>query len=210
VILWLVSKTSRRFPPSAPPRLRRQPARRCPAACASRQAAPRERIRRTPSPDSWGGRRKDGKYWVIQSGDRAGFALEPVAEVGLRELDGDHAVNSLIARLPNLAHPTGAERREQFVGSDPQTGMRRCHSWLTNSTPNEPVASERSLLASVTPDFELDVTHYRCSELCRPLDENLAKRCSASSKTRAASSYLPSRRASRITRHLQVGRSTSS
>jgi|ERR1022692_4818030 hypothetical protein len=60
---------------------------------------------------------EDDEETMIQRGDGAGSMLEAFAELFVRGLDGDNAVEPSIARLVDLTHPAGADRREDFVGA---------------------------------------------------------------------------------------------
>jgi hypothetical protein len=61
-----------------------------------------------------------------QGRDGLRFSLEPRERVGIRgdgrwqDLDGDVAIEFPVPRLPDLAHPARADRREDLVG--PETG----------------------------------------------------------------------------------------
>jgi hypothetical protein len=63
--------------------------------------------------------------WVIQRGNGSGFTTKALftAWIGcerLREnLDGDDPVETCIPPPVNLAHPTGANQAEDFVGAEP-------------------------------------------------------------------------------------------
>ena len=60
---------------------------------------------------------------VIQAGDRLGFALKPGATVSIRadvrweHLDRDAAVEARVAGFVDLAHATGADGRDDLVGT---------------------------------------------------------------------------------------------
>src|SRR5262249_21922535 len=54
---------------------------------------------------------------VIEGGDGADFALEPVAEVLRGELDGYVAAHARIVGAVDFAHAAGAEWRQDFVRS---------------------------------------------------------------------------------------------
>ena len=62
---------------------------------------------------------------MVQSGDRLGFALEPLAQVGIRadmvrqHFDGHRAVEAGVDRLVDLAHAAGADGRLDLVGAEP-------------------------------------------------------------------------------------------
>jgi hypothetical protein len=60
---------------------------------------------------------------VVQRGDGAGLALESLGELLLQDLDGDDAIEAGIAGLVDVAHATGADGGENFVGS--QSSPRR-------------------------------------------------------------------------------------
>ena len=68
---------------------------------------------------------------VVERGDRAGFALEPLAELRVagevrrQDLDRDGAIETRVARLVDLAHPARAERRHDFVRTESRTGGER-------------------------------------------------------------------------------------
>ena len=55
---------------------------------------------------------------MVQRGDGAGLAFHAFGELGLREFDRDHAVQTRVASSPHLAHTTRADRRHEFVGPD--------------------------------------------------------------------------------------------
>ena len=59
---------------------------------------------------------------MIQRGDRAGFALEAVAESLGGDFYGHFTMESGIGRAIDLAHATGADRRKDLVGTE--TGPR--------------------------------------------------------------------------------------
>ena len=58
---------------------------------------------------------------MIQAGDRVGLALEAFVERGQPFLDGDDAIEPGVARFVDLTHAAGANRREDFVGTEPGT-----------------------------------------------------------------------------------------
>ena len=74
---------------------------------------------------------------VLQVGEGVGFALEPLAEFGLlgqvsgQGFDRDDAVEACVAGLIHLAHATGAEWRDDFVGAEPGAGRQGhvCSEW---------------------------------------------------------------------------------
>jgi hypothetical protein len=55
---------------------------------------------------------------MIQRRDGAGFALKSFAEFLRRSFDGDNPVEPHIASLPDLAHASCADGREDFVGPE--------------------------------------------------------------------------------------------
>src|SRR5262245_30610648 len=65
---------------------------------------------------------------MVQPGDRAGFAMDPRAELrvsrqcGREDLDGDRTVEASVARLVNLAHATGADRGGDLKGTQSLSG----------------------------------------------------------------------------------------
>ena len=71
---------------------------------------------------------------LMASGSTSQFAVEAVAEVRIRrevrrqDLDRDGAIEPRVTRLVNLAHPTGADKREDLVGAEPDAGIQR-HKW---------------------------------------------------------------------------------
>ena len=60
---------------------------------------------------------------MVQAGDRVRLALEAFAEGRQHFLDGDDAVEPGVASLVDLAHAAGADRHDDFVGTEP--GARR-------------------------------------------------------------------------------------
>ena len=60
---------------------------------------------------------------MTQTGQRLCFALESRLQVGLigdvrrEDLDGNGAVEALVARAIHFAHSTGANRRHDFIGA---------------------------------------------------------------------------------------------
>jgi len=62
---------------------------------------------------------------VVQRGDGAGLAVEPIAELGgggrrgEDDLDGHGAVQPRIAGLVDLAHAACAQLGKDFVGAEP-------------------------------------------------------------------------------------------
>ena len=61
---------------------------------------------------------------MIQRRDRTGLPLKTLAELGLRNLNCDDAVESRVSRLVNLAHSARANRRKDLVGAE---SASRCH-----------------------------------------------------------------------------------
>ena len=59
-----------------------------------------------------------GDMGVVQCGDGPCFALQPFAEMFRGDLDGYVAPQTGIAGAVHLAHSTGADRREDFVGTE--------------------------------------------------------------------------------------------
>src|SRR5207249_2942831 len=61
---------------------------------------------------------------VIERRNRLGFALEALAEPRVvdalfrKDLDGNRAVQSRVARAIDLAHPAGSERRDDFIRAE--------------------------------------------------------------------------------------------
>src|SRR6516162_2384603 len=53
--------------------------------------------------------------WVAKCGDGMRFASEALAELLLRDLDGNSAVEALVARFIYFAHPARADRREDLI-----------------------------------------------------------------------------------------------
>src|ERR1700677_4672918 len=65
---------------------------------------------------------------MIQRRNRAGLSLKAIGELLGRNLDGDVAIQSWVARLPHLAHATLAETRDDLVRSE----ARGCWSGHVN------------------------------------------------------------------------------
>ena len=82
---------------------------------------------------------------VVQRRDRIGFALEALAELRGGNFDGDIAVQPRIARAPDFAHATLAERREDFVRPEFIAG-RQGHTW--GSVHSSRVAVDRSWMTA--------------------------------------------------------------
>jgi hypothetical protein len=55
---------------------------------------------------------------VVESGDSVGFAFEAFGKLGVGDFDGNGAVETGIAGLPDLAHAAPAERGEKLVGTE--------------------------------------------------------------------------------------------
>ena len=62
---------------------------------------------------------------VIERGDGAGLALEELIEFAFGCFDSDDAVQARVVGLPHFAHPSFAEGREDFVGTNSGTGQQR-------------------------------------------------------------------------------------
>ncbi len=68
--------------------------------------------------------------WMIERGEHLRLALEPGDAVGISEtlahdLDGDRSAELRVARPVDLAHPPGAKRVEDFVGTKSSSGLKR-------------------------------------------------------------------------------------
>ena len=61
---------------------------------------------------------------VVQRGDGPCLALEPVAEVLARHLDGDIAPDTRVVRAIDDTHAAGANLRDDLVGAEPVAGGR--------------------------------------------------------------------------------------
>ena len=67
---------------------------------------------------------------MVQAGDRACFSLEPALPVGFRrqprgqDLESDDAIEASVACTIDFAHPAGAKRRENFVGTEAGAGLQ--------------------------------------------------------------------------------------
>src|SRR6266571_3858133 len=55
---------------------------------------------------------------VIQSGNRARFALEALRKLLAGNLDSDHAVEARVASFVDFTHAPRADRRDDLVGSE--------------------------------------------------------------------------------------------
>src|SRR5580704_14190194 len=68
---------------------------------------------------------------MIERGQHLGFALESCESLRIasgkvrQNLDGDVAIQPLIVRPIDLAHPAGAERCDDLVGSELRSGRER-------------------------------------------------------------------------------------
>ena len=68
---------------------------------------------------------------MAQRRDRTGLPRKPRAEGRVagqmpgQDLDRDHAVEARVAGAVDLAHPAGAQRREDFVGTEPDAAVDR-------------------------------------------------------------------------------------
>jgi hypothetical protein len=67
---------------------------------------------------------------MIELWDRAGFTVEPLAELGIgsecvgQDLDRDGAIQARVAGLVDLAHPTCAKGGGDLVRSEPGSGSQ--------------------------------------------------------------------------------------
>ena len=67
--------------------------------------------------------------WMIKLRNRAGFAVEALTELRIgseragENLDRDRAIEPCVARLVDLAHPSRAERGEDFVRAKARAGL---------------------------------------------------------------------------------------
>ena len=67
---------------------------------------------------------------MIQRGGGARFLLEPRKPFGVggerlgQDLDGHIPAEPGVARLVDLAHPAGAERRRDFIGAEASAGCQ--------------------------------------------------------------------------------------
>ncbi len=62
---------------------------------------------------------------MIERRDRACLLLEPGAVVGLETLDGHHAFQPRVAGLPDLAHTSGAQSRQDLVRTESRAYRHR-------------------------------------------------------------------------------------
>src|SRR5207248_398988 len=72
---------------------------------------------------------------MIQRGDGANLALEPVAEALGRYLDCHFATHPRIACTVDLAHAACAEWRDDLVRAEPGAGSERHRNQSSDSTP---------------------------------------------------------------------------
>jgi hypothetical protein len=67
---------------------------------------------------------------MIQGGDDLGLALEARAELLVerqprgKDLDGYLPIQPRVFRLPDLSHPAGAQRRQDFIGTEPNSRLQ--------------------------------------------------------------------------------------
>jgi hypothetical protein len=80
---------------------------------------------------------------VRERRDRFGFAFEAGETIGIareflrKHLDGHVATETRVARAEHFAHASGAERREDFVGTEPEAlGQSHCPT-LTGEVMND-------------------------------------------------------------------------
>ena len=72
---------------------------------------------------------------VIQRSRRARFLLEPTQSLGIageggrQDLDRHVTPQTGIARSIHLAHPAGADERDNFVDAEPHAGNQRHREW---------------------------------------------------------------------------------
>ena len=65
---------------------------------------------------------------VVQRRDGSGFAIEPLAQIGIggdvrgQDLDGDRAIEAGIARLVDLAHAAGANCAYDLIRPETRAG----------------------------------------------------------------------------------------
>src|SRR5262245_13297915 len=65
--------------------------------------------------------------WVIQRGDRARLAIEPLTQLSIggecfgQHLDRDGAIEPRVARAVNLPHAAAANQRQNFVSAEART-----------------------------------------------------------------------------------------
>jgi len=72
-----------------------------------------------------------------ERGDGKGFALEPLAELLCRNLNGYISAEASITRLPHFAHAALANRHSKLVGAQPGTctdGHKEVLSDFTSSS----------------------------------------------------------------------------
>jgi hypothetical protein len=61
---------------------------------------------------------------MVQSSYRLGLALEPLAELGFRDFDGDDAVQARVAGPVHFPHAARPDRRFNLIGTEPGAGMK--------------------------------------------------------------------------------------
>jgi hypothetical protein len=100
---------------------------------------------------------------VVQSADvrmiklrnRAGFALESVAELGVcrelrrKDLDRNRAIEARVLGFVDLAHPSGADKRQDFVRTETceEAGPPSSRMCLDYTQANQPRANHSSVSA---------------------------------------------------------------
>ena len=62
---------------------------------------------------------------MIQRRDRLGFLLEARGVASPQPLDRHGAIQPRVVGLPHLAHPTGAQWREDLIGAEYVAGGER-------------------------------------------------------------------------------------
>ena len=74
--------------------------------------------------------RRDGLGLALEAGQRVGVRRQ----VRREDLDGHLAIELRVARAVDLAHPPGAERREDLVGPEPCSGGETHRMWAEDSS----------------------------------------------------------------------------
>ena len=74
-----------------------------------------------------------GHVWMVQRGNRACLALDPLGELCVWELDRYRAAQPCIVGLPNLAHAARPERGKQFIRPESFSLCPHGLSFLANS-----------------------------------------------------------------------------
>src|SRR5262245_38035154 len=66
---------------------------------------------------------------MVERSDCVRFLLKPVGVAGGETFDGDDAIETCVAGLPDFAHAARSERLENLVRPEPSAGgeTRRCH-----------------------------------------------------------------------------------